>query len=436
MFLKNINFYLPEFTDGLLKSCSEMVSSGSFFSINNEHEQPLNSSQKYRFQSFVYLNRASADLKHQKQIIVNFICLSVFSEMEVNCKFDYSGSHYWCYVDSISITQRNIEIKAFKGEHGCDQNNNNVVAILFNNKSNVEFFPKGLLHSFPHLTRLTLFECGLKSICREDLEDFHNLELLHVPYNQLTTLHSDLFIDKPKLQDISFLNNDLEFVSSHLFTPIIKNGLISVNFENNRKISAYYSSNSSNEFSLKQFMNLIDTQCSKPPGEENKMTDDTHKDKCHKGIADLWIFGHFSDFTIIAKDSQEFHVHKNILGFQSSVLAAIFETDIGTCEMKILDFSPSAVEQFLGFIYTGSVPDDINAMELFAIAAKYNVFDLKMLSEKMILKTLCKDNVLEVFNLGHLYSSDVLKLSAFRMIQEMFPGKVVADHLINKPEDV
>lgn len=362
--------------------------------------------------------------------------------MEVKCVFFRSsgGLGYYCSrVTSTSIIERNIEIKSFVGQHVAGHNNNSVGKIQFMN-TEVEFIPRGLLSNFPHLMHLAIFNCGLKEIRRDDLAEFNNLEKLIVSYNQLETLPSDLFIGKTALKIISFSNNKLEFVSSQLLKPIIDNHLEIVDLTKNTKIDAKFSLIDYSKGlggSLDDLMELIDTQCEEPQGEVSGFTDETCKDKWHEDIKKIWSSGDFSDFVIIVNGLKKFYVHKWILSIKSSVFAAMFKNDMEegtTCKLDILDFTADAVYQFLEFLYTGSVPDDINVMELFALASKYNISNLKTLSEEAILKNLRKKNALEVFYLGHLYSSDEMKRAAFQTIKRMFPGEPLSENLASKPE--
>jgi hypothetical protein len=65
------------------------------------------------------------------------------------------------------------------------------------------------------------------------------------------------------------------------------------------------------------------------------------------------------------------------------------------------------------------VKNDNNAIELFELAAKYDVDDLKALTEKMMLNNLRKSNAFEILTLGNLYSSDDLKHAAFNKIEQL-----------------
>jgi hypothetical protein len=119
------------------------------------------------------------------------------------------------------------------------------------------------------------------------------------------------------------------------------------------------------------------------------------------------------------------------------VFTAMFENDMQeqrTNNMKIEDFTYIAVEQFLDFLYTGNVQDETNAMELFALAAKYDVPKLKSSSENVVLKNLNKANAFEIFKLAHLYSAPIMKKKAFSKVKTTFTGRELSDNMIDEPE--
>lgn len=86
------------------------------------------------------------------------------------------------------------------------------------------------------------------------------------------------------------------------------------------------------------------------------------------------------------------------------------------------------------FIYTGIIPDDTNAMELFALSSKYDIQALKSYWEKIIIKNIDETNALEIFTLGHLHDSEEMKKLAFKEIKKLFPSKKLPDDLIDDPE--
>jgi hypothetical protein len=103
-------------------------------------------------------------------------------------------------------------------------------------------------------------------------------------------------------------------------------------------------------------------------------------------------------------------------------------------EMIIDDFSSDAVKEFLEYLYTNKPIREENAMELYALASKYDVNPLRNSAENIILSNICENNVIEVFSLGHLYNSPKLKQATFDKIKEMFPMFVIVDSMMEKPE--
>jgi BTB/POZ domain len=160
-----------------------------------------------------------------------------------------------------------------------------------------------------------------------------------------------------------------------------------------------------------------------------------------KGFRDLWSTKKYSDFTIIggADDkSKEFAVHKCVLGTQSDVFSAVFKNEMKeaqTGKMSIDDFSAVTVEGMLEFLYTGEVNENI-AMDLYAIASKYNVTALKEIAEEMVLRNVNESNALEVFDLGHAYGSEEMKKKGFSVVEKMFPTTKLNNDLIKEPAAV
>jgi hypothetical protein len=239
-----------------------------------------------------------------------------------------------------------------------------------------------------------------------------------------------------QLEIIDFGGNKLKAVSSKLLQPI-KASLKYANFEDNTKINAFYDSENP-QMSLEQLMKVIDTDCDVPVEEKLNFPNRDLKDELLAGFEALWSSHRFSDFTITV-GTQEFPVHKAVLGAQSSVFAAIFENNMqerSEGKMAIEDFSAVAVEEFLRCLYTGEIQDGTNAMELFALAAKNEVPKMKSIAEEIILQNVNEKNAIEVLNLGNRYGSEELKEKAFEEIQKMFPNVALPSEFKDQPEDI
>lgn len=300
---------------------------------------------------------------------------------------------------------------------------------------NLKKFPRGITQIFPRLESLDFIRCGLTSIEREDLIGLENLSSLNLSYNELESLPSDLFKGMKNLKTISFVGNKLKYLSSNLLQPIKDNGLKLVDFSKNGKFPHSYSPGEHTRFnSLQKLMDAIDKNF-------QTFVEEEEKEVYGPVFEELWATKMYSDFTIIGGDGEvkEFLVHKNILGPQSSVLAAVFETDLKeskTGTMTIDGFSADTVEGMLQFLYTGQLKDEGNAMSLYEIAGKYDVKKLKTKTENAIMRSIDASNAIKVFEISHDYKSEKLKIAAFNEIKKMFPEMELNDSLMDRPEDL
>lgn len=385
--------------------------------------------------------------------------------MELECKFE----HYSWIVTSAEITEPLVRIKLIKLklEQSEERNPADVVMMGFKD-TKVEYFPRGLHGFFPHLNSLHIWNCGLKVISRRDLIGLEKLTNLDLQSNHLTSLPDDLFSNMPELKLVFFNDNKLEFLSSELLKPLVKNNVTCVNFSKNKKIDAFYEPASKESVqSLEHLMSIIDEKCKKPKtsqqGNEiisgglfNKVKGlwgtrrmsvrpsinseryelvPKFAENVSNGFKDLLKTGQYSDFVIIA-GSKKFYVHKMVLGIQSSVFANLFTRDEkGTFanQLTIENFSAYAVEHLIRYLYTGEIEDDDNAIENFAIAATYNVLEMKYIYEEFILRNLNDLNAFDTFLLGHEYKSEEMINQAFFEIRKMFPTGISND-LIDDPK--
>jgi BTB/POZ domain/Leucine rich repeat len=350
--------------------------------------------------------------------------------MELQCTFDNSEwslgdkrmVRYTCTIEKASITKVGTEISAVIGEHLLGRSNKDVTAIMINH-SIVHYFPQGLLKIFLNLDSLQIGKCELKEISRKDLIGFEKLEDLSLPKNELRLLPSDLFEEMVNLREISLYGNKLQFLSSELLDPIADNKITNLDFRKNTKINAFYLPGANESVkSMQELMKIIDDNC-----EPLKDEKEDFAGSFVVGFKELWTSKDFSDFIVIGGvdgSSKEFAVHKCVLGTQSSVMYATLKNDMKeaqTGRMKIDDFSADVVEGMLHFMYTGEVKNETFAMDLYAIAIKYDLKNLKFVTEKIILRNIDDSNAIEIFGFGHLQIADKIKRRAFNKIKKMFP---------------
>lgn len=362
--------------------------------------------------------------------------------MQLKCEFKYSpfighNSLLTCAVLPTSIKEPNIKVHSIYGLL-LEKSFENVEAVAFEDSPDVEYLPRGLGIIFPNLKALKVSNCGLKEISRNDLDDLEMLEEVELSSNPIESLPSNLFNDMLMLRRISFANSKIKFVSPNLFKPIAKNGMAHIDFRGNAKVNTLFDpSKTSLTVTLQQLMNLIVTNCTEPADDEQILINGNFFiNEVQKGFSVMWESRHLSDFTIIV-GSKKIRVHKIVLAIQSSVFAAMFESKMleqKESKMNIGDFSSGSVEQFIGYMYTGEVPDESYAMEIYALAAKYDVSKLKSMCEKVVLKNVSEENAYEVYALGHIHSQVEMKEKAFAIIISLFPDKSLPDNLMNDPE--
>lgn len=343
---------------------------------------------------------------------------------------------YTCYVTQIVTVPQSLEIKVFKGVHQsgkrdsdveglhCENMNRNVFGVC--QGTSMTEFPIGIYKFFPNLTDLTIRNCSLTKITRQVLVGLDDLETLDLSGNALTSLPDDLFINKRSLRSVNFSCNQIKSMTSKLFNPTLQ-CLTSVYFHNNPDFNEGFTKHQS-AGSLRDFLKKIDQKIAP------KIKMDVTEEHLHK-LGKLLSTGMLSDF-VVKVGEKEFKVHNSILAVQSSVFEAMFGSNMEenrSGQLIISDFSISAIEDFLHFLYTGVVKDYINGTELFTLACKYDVADLKDICENIILENVDDTNAMEILNLGHLHCCEKLKQAAFTEIEALV-GFDIDESLIDNPQ--
>lgn len=355
--------------------------------------------------------------------------------MQVDCLFKYKEAldrtmKYFCIVQSVNINSYLTNIKSFVGDHEVGKSNNEVEGISFEGTV-VEYFPRRLDKHFPNLTSLRIVSCGLKVIRWKDLKGLEDLTELYLVGNQLKSLPNNLFTDMKSLKFIMLQSNKLQYLSSRLLDPIDKTQLRQLELSSNTRIDSYFNKNAA--YSLDTVMKIIDEKCLNVIEH-----DETLKVNFPKEIKELYGSKRLSDFTIIV-GGREFFVHKIVLATQSSVFSVMFETDMQEKiknQMIIEDMSVKAFDKFLCYVYTGKIPDVSDVWDVFTIAVKYNVENLKTVCETIILDNVDESNALEICCLAYLYDLEDIKLLAISELSSMFPELLLSHHFIENPSYV
>ena len=339
--------------------------------------------------------------------------------MKVECEFRMtkwgSTERYTCHITEIVITQPESSITAFKGIHQEGKTNNNVEALFIHNQR-VEFWPRGFGANFSNLILLEVGNCGLKEINKQDLLGLKKLELFSLPNNELKLIPDDLFQHTRKLGYICLCGNNIEEVSSKLFNLLVKENLTSVDFQGNPSIN-YRFKKSDESTTLEALIKKIDENCV-PPGNVPAIKID------------------FSDFTIKLR-GDEFKVHKHILSSQSSVFKSLFTNNeerlkILKITQNIKRYSNDVIKNFLHYFYTRKIFRQEHAITLLELACLFDVTEMKLDCEQIVIGSLNDTNMLAFYNLGRLQGLQKLKLAAFKFIAGKVPE--LSDNMLDEHE--
>lgn len=346
-------------------------------------------------------------------------------KMELTFVFNVNPSNRnWYFANSQEaiITEKSTMVKSIKGDHMYGKSDENVKELAFVSQV-IHFLPLGLGDIFPNLKTLFVNHCNLKEISANDLRGLENLELLGLQHNKLATIPSNLLLNMKKLRFVNFSDNQLQFISPMMFSLRLSKRLLSVDFRKNKRIDKCFPDDCN---TLKDLMDLIGTTCDLPIDNPE-----------FAFFWELWTSGNFADFTIVTK-KKELKVHKTVLGVQSSVFTAAFNIDMEerkSSRMKIVDFSSEAVEEFLKYFYCGKIKET-NAMEIFALAAKYDVPKLQSIAEVFVAENVDEENALPVLNLGNLHESDIIMKAAFIAIKSFLKDLAIPEKMMKQPKEL
>lgn len=405
--------------------------------------------------------------------------------MDIYCTFEnipweHLGMKYTCVIretSGLEIKLPGTQVKSFKGIHKPGKWNKDVEAIAFNDVG-VEYFPQKLSDSFSNLVAVQVRKCGLKGITKQDLKGLDKLEMLWLPYNQVTFLPDDLFESTRNLRTVSFFDNWIENLDAKIFVPI-KSTLEFCSFKDNPGFSGTFGKNipypiesfmrdisnsktsaelARQEATLRKREEILKSEFGSLKTREKQLERENAKLKTALGkfkidndvgkladqkkdheqsdrLGDLFSSSKYSDFTIKLRD-QEFKVHKCILAAQSSVFDRMFTADTAEAAAKsmkkVSNFSATAFGEFLKYFYDKTLSVEGNALELFVLSSEFDFQVLRSRCEDVVIRSLDAGMALDAFNLGHAHSSEKLKLAAFRMLKISFPE--IGDYLYSKPD--
>lgn len=139
-------------------------------------------------------------------------------------------------------------------------------------------------------------------------------------------------------------------------------------------------------------------------------------DRLLQDLKNLFLNGQSSDF-VFKVEEREFSVHRGILTVRSPVFASMLQHDTkenSTGVVDIPDCSAETFQIFLAYVYTGGV-DTIssdNVCDLYYIADKYQVNDLKSECVEFMKKNLSVENFCKIMTLSLQHSESGLQQTA------------------------
>lgn len=127
-------------------------------------------------------------------------------------------TRYACTVKDLNVISSSI-VSNISGEHIAEKSNYWVQGIVITNQT-CAVFPKGFEVFFPNLYALTIKNSHLKTISASDISPFKVLNQLILPFNEITSLPGDLFVNKTYLFAIGFNGNPISEVGWNLLQPL------------------------------------------------------------------------------------------------------------------------------------------------------------------------------------------------------------------------
>lgn len=258
------------------------------------------------------------------------------------------------------------------------------------------------------------------------LKDFFYLITLKLDNNQITKV-TEMFAQFHYLTHLSIAYNNILEVTDEFLKSLKTSVLEVIDFRNNKSGDIMYTAPMKGSFD--EFIKQVKQTEIQPPDAAEFIMGTTQY---------LWDSGELSDF-VIKVGSASFNVHKSILAANSEVFRGMFRhamKENTNNVMTISDCSENTAKAFLMFLYTAKLPSVINPIEVFAMAAKYNVQKLKLYCEELICKQMNNDNVVDALKMGNLHNSEKIKRASFAYIQKMLPGITIDEGLINQPGKV
>eukprot|EP00747_Dinoflagellata_sp_TGD_P190299 gnl/TRDRNA2_/TRDRNA2_51816_c0_seq1.p1 gnl/TRDRNA2_/TRDRNA2_51816_c0~~gnl/TRDRNA2_/TRDRNA2_51816_c0_seq1.p1 ORF type:complete len:280 (-),score=57.72 gnl/TRDRNA2_/TRDRNA2_51816_c0_seq1:32-832(-) len=137
----------------------------------------------------------------------------------------------------------------------------------------------------------------------------------------------------------------------------------------------------------------------------------------------LWQQREFTDLLIKCDGREVMRAHRCILAAASPALSAMLRSDMVEAREQCIEFrdaEPKDVEAMLQFIYTGAVPDNIDAKSVVKLAHMYGLQHLVELCCAALLENLGPENVLDTVRVLRGYDDNAVIQDAYKVVCDRF----------------
>ncbi|KAG5678942.1 hypothetical protein PVAND_008561 [Polypedilum vanderplanki] len=144
------------------------------------------------------------------------------SQQIIKCRcenyfWNYSGENYTCFIENQEIGSES-PLK-FDSSYTNGKSNYDVHRVFFKN-CKISKIPKGIMKIFPNSKVLVIYNSKLKTIRRDDLKEYKNLEELCLDKNDIAFLPGDLLEDLNKLTAFSATYSKIELIEPNIFDKL------------------------------------------------------------------------------------------------------------------------------------------------------------------------------------------------------------------------
>lgn len=130
--------------------------------------------------------------------------------MRLECNYTEEESEIvGCVATSVEVKFSNETVTSISGTLSRVINYANIKTFKVEASPKLEFLPSGIEKFFPNLERLVVTQTALKTLTRNDLENFPQLRVLDMSDNQIELLEAEVFEKNKKIESIDLSNNRL-----------------------------------------------------------------------------------------------------------------------------------------------------------------------------------------------------------------------------------